>query len=112
MNSPDHTNPIRATEDLAVFARKLRSARNRTGLTQHELGRKIRLSQTLISQWENGVRPINLRDISAAEVVLDLPQGALTVPLGYRPITAQIETALELLKLVQSPKFQTPEAQE
>jgi transcriptional regulator with XRE-family HTH domain len=87
--------------DKRNFAARLFAARNAADLTQEQLGRKIGISPSVISNWEKEkVVPTNMRLVRQAERALNLEPGHLTVPLGFIPATAQNCNAIELQTLL------------
>lgn len=56
---------------------RIRLARVRQGLSQKELGRKIRRSATTVSRWERGVRTLKYAEVQRIADALNLPIGEL-----------------------------------
>ena len=62
----------------ASFGKRLRYARNRTGLTQEALANKIGCSRALINHYENDRKQPRLKNLKLLASALDLPQDFFT----------------------------------
>lgn len=54
-----------ASQDYKIFLRELRTARTRRGLTQVELARRLRETQSFISKCERGERRLDVVELRA-----------------------------------------------
>jgi transcriptional regulator with XRE-family HTH domain len=61
---------------------EVRSARQRAGLTQAELGKRLGVSQRKISRWEDGVG-LGPNQVTLIEIALELPRGSLLARAGH-----------------------------
>jgi transcriptional regulator with XRE-family HTH domain len=84
----------------ASFAEALRDTMTQRGVNQKELGNKLGVSQTVISQYCRAEFSASPRAIFAIEEVLLVPPGWLSRHLGYYPPEAipakDVETAVSL----------------
>jgi transcriptional regulator with XRE-family HTH domain len=89
-------------EDFQAFRRALIEARKRSGLSQSDIEARSggAVSQSLVSQWEDGTRkPQRPGQVFALEKALGLSGGALSAYLGYLPtelFAVGIEAAIAL----------------
>ena len=54
-----------SSEDYKVFLRFLRAERRRAGLTQIELAKRLRETQTFVSKFERGERRVDVIELHA-----------------------------------------------
>jgi transcriptional regulator with XRE-family HTH domain len=82
------------------FGRMLKISREYQSLTQHQLGRKLGVSQGLISQWERSDRYRPTPDqVFAIERALERDPGSLSRHLGYVPVDDRYNLAIDLVRL-------------
>jgi transcriptional regulator with XRE-family HTH domain len=67
-----------ATQDQVVVGRALRELRDRAGLRQDELGARLGIDATYISQVENGRRGVRWHTVMRFLRALDVPLVDLT----------------------------------
>lgn len=60
------------SKDYGVFLRHLRKARERSGLTQAELARRLSATQSFISKCERGERRLDIVEVRRICVVLQV----------------------------------------
>ena len=74
---------------LRRLGRAIRSKREAAELTQADLGERIgfvtgeSVPQTTVSRWENGAVNLDVEQVRAIEIALQLMPGALLVEAGY-----------------------------
>ena len=73
-------------DDYALFLRHLRNAREKAGLTQEQVARKLGLTQTFISKCERGERRLD---------IIELRDFCTTLGLSLGEFVAEFETALK-----------------
>ena len=70
-------------ESVVDFAKQLKIARKRRGMTQHELGSCLGLGQTAIANYERGIR---FPDAAGLNALADTLQVSLDELLGRRQV--------------------------
>jgi transcriptional regulator with XRE-family HTH domain len=82
------------SRDYAVFLKELRAARKRVGVTQEELGRRLRQGQSFVSKCERGERRLDVIElrhfcramgISFAQFVEGVERAIRKSPSGGKP---------------------------
>lgn len=71
--------------DYAVFLRLLREARESAGVTQEELAKRLRMTQSAVSKCERGDRRLD---------VIELRLWCATLGLSLREFAAELDRAL------------------
>lgn len=66
----------------------LKQLRKITGLTQSELGRRVGVGQSIVAQWEKGIKTPNAQKAAQLEKILDRDGGDLV--LQMRAILKQL----------------------
>lgn len=61
----------------------LRTVREAVGVSQGELGRRIKMKQSMISEWESGRKPLPLRLLIPVEEALSLARGTILSHAGF-----------------------------
>lgn len=61
------------SDDYAVFLRLLREARIDAGVTQAELGARLKQTQSFVSKCERGERRLDIAEVRAICLALDIP---------------------------------------
>lgn len=74
--------PLKAGEYGALLriGERIGRARERLGLTQHDLGKRVGRRQNIVSQWEHGKRRPGFRDIWALAAALQVSVEELVGP--------------------------------
>lgn len=65
---------------LLRIGERIARARERRGMTQHDLGKRVQRRQNIISQWEHGKRRPGFRDIWSLASALEVSVEALVGP--------------------------------
>jgi transcriptional regulator with XRE-family HTH domain len=81
------------------FGRRLRAARKKTGLTQEELGRRVDLGRTSITNIENGTQHIALHQLFDLARAVGLPADSL---LPVPPFDGQRRLPAEASKMMRT----------
>lgn len=78
------------------IGKKIREARNRCGITQGELAKRIHVSLDTVSRWETGKRIPRAEDIANIATTLGIPVGSL---MGEMPASGQGKIMLNAMEL-------------
>lgn len=68
-----------------IFGEAVLSSRERRGLTQAELAKRLGVSQQTVSRWESGLAVPSPQRVTAVEDELELERGTLLKAIGYLP---------------------------
>jgi len=60
------------TKEYSLFLSRLRSVRKRSGLTQEQLAERLNLTQSIISKCERGERRIDVIELRAFCIALEI----------------------------------------
>lgn len=67
---------------MEKFGQQIQKYRKKLGLAQHELAKKINVSQVAISKWENNLNEPDMKTLIDLAVLFDT---SLEELIGYRP---------------------------
>jgi transcriptional regulator with XRE-family HTH domain len=73
------------TSDYAVFLRTLRQARRTAGVTQQDLARRLRMTQSAVSKCERGERRLD---------VIELRLWCAALGVSFRQFAADLDGAV------------------